>query len=751
MKKLENILMKFFMAALFPFVINAQIYTEVHNYGWGMGIDDAAPVIHDIDEDGVYDMLLGCDNGTIWHFEQYVLNPDSFVFVSYKFSNIDEQDRSVPTFTEIDGDGLLDLVIGRGDGRLSWYEQDEPNSYSFSLIDNYFNGINIGARATPFFTDFENDDKLDLLVSQSLGNIFYYRQQSANSDTFNLVTASFLNYNPGIYSTPFIGDINNNENLDLILGNGNGFIHHLEQDSVVKDTFHLVNTNFFNHPEKYQPVTYFEDIDNDSKLDLIVGRSTGLVSHYEQSTQGSNDYSTVISQSVLGIRDFGGHTGFAVSDIDNDGKLDFLIPEYLPGVSEKMLHYEQNGSGSLVLGLIDTNFNNVGIGNFYYPTLYDIDGNGLLDLIVGKNYTGIHHYEQTDSNSYNFRLRNNEFNNNMNIGQGQQFAFIDLDGDSLLDMLVGEGNGRIFHFVQNSVNDSTFTQVNNYFNNIDAGYYASPTFTDIDGDTLIDLIVGGIDGKLWYYEQDSSDKLIFNLITNFYGEINVENNSTPRFVDIDNDGLTDILVGERYGGISLFLRGELLPPSKPQNLSATGMHGFSLLNWNPNPENYLAHYNVYRNTIEDSNSAIMLHSVLKPDTVYEDWQVSADTTYFYWITAVDSAGLESGFSLPDSAVPLINSLDEKDLNLPKHYELSQNYPNPFNPSTVIKFALPKSSKVKIEIFNVLGQQVMVLADDYKRAGYYKIQFDAENLSSGIYYYSIKTGEFNEVRKMIFLK
>ena len=69
--------------SIIPNLISAQIYTEVQNYGWGRGIDSAAPVIHDIDGDGLFDMLLGCDNGTIWHFEQYVLDPDSFVFVSY--------------------------------------------------------------------------------------------------------------------------------------------------------------------------------------------------------------------------------------------------------------------------------------------------------------------------------------------------------------------------------------------------------------------------------------------------------------------------------------------------------------------------------------------------------------------------------------------------------------------------------------------------------------------------------------------
>jgi hypothetical protein len=733
-----------------PVLCPAQIYTEVQNYGWGRGIDNTTPVIEDIDGDGLFDLLLGCDNGTIWHFEQYALDPDSFVFQSYKFSDIDEQDRSAPTITNIDGDSLLDLIIGDGGGRLSWYEQSAQYSYEFNLIDNYFNGIDVGARAIPFFTDFENDGILDLLIGQSLGEIFYYRQQSAGSDTFNLVTDFFLRYDVGTFSTPFVGDINNNGQLDLIIGNIQ-YLHHLEQDSVVKDTFHLVTTNFNNIITRYVPIPFFKDTDNDGLLDLFVGTETGMLKHYEQTAIGSNNYSNLINESVLGIRDFGLHTGFSVADINHNGRLDFLVPEYRPGLTEEMLYFEQNGSGSLVLELMDTSFNNIEIGNFYYPAFCDIDNNQLLDLIIGKSYAGIHHYEQVATGSYQFRLRNDEFNNNMNVGQAQQFAFTDLDGDSLLDMIVGEGDGNLNHFEQNSLNDTIFTLRTSDFNNIDVGYYSSPTFIDIDGDTLMDMIVGGINGSLRFYEQDSLEKLVFNLITDNYASINVENNSTPFFIDIDNDGLTDLLVGDRYGGISLFLQGQFLPPSNPQNLLATGMPGYSLLNWDPNQESYLAHYNVYRNSIEDTVSAIMIQSVLKPDTTYEDWQVNADSTYYYWITAVDSAGLESGFSLPNSAVPLINSIDQEKMNLPKQYALYQNYPNPFNPSTTIKFALPKSTHVLIEVYNVLGQKIVSLIDNHEIAGYHQIKFQAENLSSGIYFFSIYAGDFKQVRKMILLR
>ncbi|MFA8342255.1 MAG: T9SS type A sorting domain-containing protein [Rhodothermaceae bacterium] len=85
------------------------------------------------------------------------------------------------------------------------------------------------------------------------------------------------------------------------------------------------------------------------------------------------------------------------------------------------------------------------------------------------------------------------------------------------------------------------------------------------------------------------------------------------------------------------------------------------------------------------------------------------------------------------------------------YFLSQNYPNPFNPSTKIKFGLQKEGDVKIEVFNILGQKVAVLMDEYLSAGAYTVDFKAQNLSSGVYIYRIKADQFVEIRKMILEK
>ncbi|MDP3024870.1 MAG: T9SS type A sorting domain-containing protein [candidate division Zixibacteria bacterium] len=99
---------------------------------------------------------------------------------------------------------------------------------------------------------------------------------------------------------------------------------------------------------------------------------------------------------------------------------------------------------------------------------------------------------------------------------------------------------------------------------------------------------------------------------------------------------------------------------------------------------------------------------------------------------------------------------EEETPIPKSYNLSQNYPNPFNPSTVIEYSLPKGSEVKIIVYNVLGQKVKTLMDEYQNVGIKTVHWDGmddngEKVASGIYFYRLKTGDYSEAKKMVLLR
>ena len=88
---------------------------------------------------------------------------------------------------------------------------------------------------------------------------------------------------------------------------------------------------------------------------------------------------------------------------------------------------------------------------------------------------------------------------------------------------------------------------------------------------------------------------------------------------------------------------------------------------------------------------------------------------------------------------------------PNRFSLKQNYPNPFNPSTVISYSLPKGEFVTIKIYNLIGQEIKTLVNNYKNAGTYNVTFSAAGLPTGIYFYQIQAGSFNSVKKMLLIK
>lgn len=89
--------------------------------------------------------------------------------------------------------------------------------------------------------------------------------------------------------------------------------------------------------------------------------------------------------------------------------------------------------------------------------------------------------------------------------------------------------------------------------------------------------------------------------------------------------------------------------------------------------------------------------------------------------------------------------------LVKEYSLDQNYPNPFNPVTSISYSIPKAGPVKLQVFDLLGNEVATLVNEYKNAGTHKASFDASVLPSGVYLYTIQAGDFSSAKKMTVLK
>jgi hypothetical protein len=137
------------------------------------------------------------------------------------------------------------------------------------------------------------------------------------------------------------------------------------------------------------------------------------------------------------------------------------------------------------------------------------------------------------------------------------------------------------------------------------------------------------------------------------------------------------------------------------------------------------------------------HIAKTEGTVYTDWRINSSSTS---LTAYQNAIADAYFL---ASVPPTNVNDEK--TIPEYFVLEQNYPNPFNPSTKIKFALPKSGNVKLIVYNIFGEKIQTLVQSYLSAGIHEVDFLGQNLSSGVYLYTLEFDGNREMKKMILQK
>ncbi len=613
------------------FTLQAEdVITMLWNYG-------AAPAITDLNGDGLLDVFVGGKSGYLECWSQDGYHSNSF-HIYCDITYISVGTNAAPAFADLDGDGLIDLLIGEQDGLITHYEQSSPRSLNFDLRTSNFCSIDVGYYSAPTLTDFNGDGLLDLVVG-AYGYAQYFVQQSVNSNTFILVDAQFVG-TEGYTLTPTFTDLDGDGLLDMFVAFGTDKIKRFEQL--------YANTSEFQYVAEFDlglyPVSYpaFADLDGDRKLDMLIGDNGANVDHWEVTFTSINQscvttanaesltatsailggnvsdnnghlivhrgvcysntnvvptiadstafmpgpgtsfsatvdslsglttyYYRAFAISSLGIFygplktfntqfadeitsnfnsfDIGGNSAPAIADIDCDGLLDLLIGE----TSGNINHYEQDTLNSTSVTLISDHFNEINVGNYATPTISDIDGDGLLDLLVGEEGGNINHYEQDAFDSYTFTLLTTTFNN-IDIGDWSAPSFTDLDGNGILDLMIGTYNGKIVRYIQLMSNSMQFILANPFFNGITVDAHAVPTFTDLEGDGKIDLLIGEYNGKIHHYEQEDINSSSFTFRTNSFNSIGVGHESKPMFTNLDGDGMHDLLIGEYGGNINHF-------------------------------------------------------------------------------------------------------------------------------------------------------------------------------------------------------
>ncbi|MCU0643415.1 MAG: T9SS type A sorting domain-containing protein [bacterium] len=304
---------------------------------------------------------------------------------------------------------------------------------------------------------------------------------------------------------------------------------------------------------------------------------------------------------------------------------------------------------------------------------------------------------------------------------------------------------------------------------------AYPQIADWNEDGLIDLLVGDTNGKISLFLNNGSvgnpQLTAKGFIKANNNDLNVINRASPVVVDWNNDGKKDLVVGDNNGYVRLYLNSGVNNDPKFTTFAYIKVNNVNIkVSYSASPEvcdldgdgkkdmlvsDYSGYVYFYRNSGEDANPTFTAQEKLLAGTSYMktistyaridvvDWDEDGDLDI---IAGEDYAYVNLFLNTSNPS-----AIAEQPIEMPLEFSLSQNYPNPFNTSTTIFYQLPKPANVNLSIFNLSGQLVKALVNESKMVGYHLVNWDASGVSSGIYIIKLTTDQFSETKKCVLQK
>jgi len=354
-------------------------------------------------------------------------------------------------------------------------------------------------------------------------------------------------------SKPAFTDIDNDGDFDLLVGDGGGNLKFYRNNSNATNLmFTLEPDSLASIDVGFNSAPTFDDIDKDGDFDLLVGEFDGNLNFYRNDGTATNPMFPLEPDSLVSI-DVGFNSAPTFADIDNDGDPDLFV-----GEEDGNLNFYRNDGTATdpKFILVTENFDSIDVGDFSIPSFVKIDNDDDFDLLVGEPSGNLNFY-RNDGTATNpvFTLVTENFDTINNVGNNSAPSFADIDKDGDFDLLVGKGDGNLnFYRNTGTAANPVFTLVTENFDTINVGDNSAPTFVDIDNDGDFDLLVGEVNGNLNFYRNTgtAANPMFVLDPENFASSIDVGDFSTPTFVNIDNDGDFDLFVGEVDGNLNFY-------------------------------------------------------------------------------------------------------------------------------------------------------------------------------------------------------
>lgn len=570
-----------------PSIINSENGQELKN-PWAGGMNSMQFGEIDLNMDGKMDLIaLNRDevfnitaSSTKGNRLYCYLNEGIENEINYKYSpeycNLFPELYNWAIFADFNMDGKTDIfTYSPGWGGIKVFKNISDGDLKFELIVSPFlTSLQGGGYTNIFVTyadypgiyDIDNDGDLDILTFSPLGS-FVDLHINQSMETYG--NADSLLY----------------ERTETCWGN---FAENDESNKLYLDTCTNFKTyeNIKNNERHTGSTLLLLDLDGDDDGDLLLS-DIDYPGLYSLTNGGTSEYAYITSYDTLFPYESDNASIFSMPvaayiDVNNDGIKDLLVSTFDPSIFKSKnknsvwLYLNNGATNHPNFELYSKNFlqnEMLDFGSGAYPTIYDWDGDGLKDIIVG-NY-GYYRYSYYDNAMFLHSVFNSRIDFYKNIGTEENPKFqmwksnlgnlwsqnqlalsptiADLNNDGLPDILAGNSNGNLI--LSSNTEQGEFEITNDYLD-IDVEDYSTPQLFDLDKDGLLDLIIGEKKGNINYYHNEGTlENPDFIYVTDSLGKVNVTNYnlsyfgySTPHFFRL-NDGTTKLLVGSEQGQI----------------------------------------------------------------------------------------------------------------------------------------------------------------------------------------------------------
>lgn len=739
-------------------------------------------------------------------FTQYVvigkLHADSLnsIYVtSYQndFQNFNISDNEINEHESIDIERIDSKADVNSDGYTDFISSYDLSSGIYFLDENgntSYTGLQIPEKQTARtinvdinFDDINNNTFKDLLVSteiehslrrDEIGYLVIYENSQGTS--FN-EPVKIDSISLGFSSAVFL-DVDQDGLKDIVASSINSGYQESELFWYKNlSDGHFSEANLFKPTYNTYDKLIAEDINSDGLTDLLAISASGDEIAWFKNEEGDE----FGEKQVIGASQVSSPVNMTSFDVDMDGLNDLVVASEN---GEKAVSWFKNtgnfqfdgpnvidASGGKVFYLAFSDLQHADLDQDGYQDLLFMVFSGLIEQIIDPNGSQFKRYswlvKYMNNGDGSFSSADTVYSGYADFEPGYNFSAGDYDGDGDIDIAAyglwfenggngsftdsGKKNQNGLHVASADINNDGMDEfISSYvateticepicfnssinkviFNNFgsdsssnyqvdihyDAGRFESLTNADLNNDNQTDLVFSS-----------STDKNL-NFWDNEVGYLSMEADSVWEWVTIDSSNTNFIYAN--VGDLDADGNQDVLSLTEVGRTHFEGPYLEGKILWHKN----------------DGTGSFTTQPYVDSTNVDMQQAIASDLNNDNYPEIITLFGEEEKILVHPNEIK--NSVTTETINTaPQSYTLSQNYPNPFNPSTTISFSIPEADFVELNVYNLIGQRVKILVNEQKTAGVHQATFNAGSLSSGIYFYQLKAGDFTINKKMVLVK